>query len=82
MQFVRSQIAALRPSESRSVALWNQLGWFSASKTYAASQQPNCASAVEAKQVIFSRKIDSTPPLRCRHSFDIARQTAMSVEAD
>jgi hypothetical protein len=36
MQFIRSQIAAPRPSESRSVALWKQLSWFSASKTSAA----------------------------------------------
>ena len=82
MQFIRSRSAAPRASQSRSAALWKQLGWFSATKTYATCQQPNCASAIEAKQVIFSRKIDSTPPLRCRHSFDIARQTAMSAEAD
>jgi hypothetical protein len=32
----------------------NSWGWFSASKTYATSQQPNCASAVEAKAGLFS----------------------------
>jgi hypothetical protein len=49
MQFIRSRIAAPRPSESRSVALWKQLGWFSASKTYTTSQQPHCASADQSK---------------------------------
>jgi hypothetical protein len=49
MQFIRRRIAAPHPSESRSGALWEQLGWFSASKTYATSQQPHCASAVETK---------------------------------
>ena len=28
MQFVRSRIAAPRPTESRSVVLWKQLVWF------------------------------------------------------
>src|SRR5947209_5253935 len=60
MQFIRSRIAAPRPSESRSVALWKQLGWFSASKAYATSQQPNCVSASKPEHAI-SRKIDSSP---------------------
>jgi hypothetical protein len=58
MRFIRSRVAAPRPSESRSVALWKKLGWCSASKTYATSQQPNCASAVETKQAILSWKLD------------------------
>jgi hypothetical protein len=49
MQFIRRRIAAPHPSESRSGALWEQLGWFSASKTYATSQQLNCTSTPDAK---------------------------------
>src|ERR1700730_10882715 len=56
MQFIRSRIAAPCPSEIRSVALWKQPGWFSASKTYATSQQPSCASAVEAKAGHFQQE--------------------------
>jgi hypothetical protein len=79
MQFIRGRIAAPRPSESRSVALWKQLGWFSASKTYATSQQPNCASAVEAKVGYSQRetrlKLRRPAPLDLLNGREIVRHT-------
>ena len=63
MQFIRSRIAAPRPSQSRSVALWKQLGWFSMSKTYAICRQRNCDSAIEAKAGYFQQenRLDPLP---------------------
>jgi hypothetical protein len=40
MLFIRSRIVAPLLSESRSVALWKQLAWLSASHTYATCQRP------------------------------------------
>jgi hypothetical protein len=49
MQFACTRIAAPRSNEGRSVALRRQLGWCSASNTYAPCLRPNRTCAVEAK---------------------------------
>ena len=56
MQFIRSQIAAPRPSERGLAALWKQLNWFSASNAYAPSHSRIARPRWKLKQVIFSRK--------------------------
>ena len=56
MQFIRSQIAAPRPSERGLAALWKQLNWFSASNAYAPSHSRIARPRRKLKQVIFSRK--------------------------
>ena len=64
MQFIRSRIAAPRPSQSGSTALWKQLGWFSASKPVLLLSSRIARPRSKLKQVIFSRKIDFDPSLR------------------